>query len=192
MKHLFLCLALVVAPQWVLAPHLVMVQSSLAQTMMTQATPAAEPNAPPSPAPAAPAAEPAAPVADPLAVLRKLYFGTEAEQRFLAYSVRLTKLQDAAEAATRRVGAAVAGLDFQYHVNATTSEPGYEKTVLIAVRRNDGKQARVRVSLKNHRNVELVYDLVFENGRWVIDDVRSIREPRWILSRLYITGAREK
>ncbi len=179
MKHLFVCLALMMTPHGVMA----------------QASPAPEPATPPAAAPPALSTEPAppaAPVADPLAVVRRIYFGTEGEQRNWVYSARLTKLQDAAEAATRRVGAAVAGLDFMYHVNATTAEPGYEKTVRIAARRNDGKQARVRVSLRNHRNVELVYELVFENGRWMIDDVRSIREPRWILSRLYITGAREK
>ena len=108
------------------------------------------------------------------------------------FSQRLQKLQDLAIANSRKLNAPVSGIDFAFQVNAQDTEPGYEKSLRIIVRRNDGKRARVRVSLRNFRNVELVFELVPENGKWVVDEVRSIREPRWVLSRLLITGAREK
>ena len=36
---------------------------------------------------------------------------------------------------------------------------------------------------------ELLYNLVLENGRWLIDDVRSLKGSPWVLSELLRQGA---
>lgn len=107
-------------------------------------------------------------------------------------SKRLEKLRAAALANSKRLDAPVAGLDFAFELNAQDSEPGYQKTLRITQLRNDGKRARVRATFRNHRPVELWYELLRENGVWVIDDVQSRRDPRWSLSGLYAMGAKEK
>jgi len=149
----------------------------------------AQTSAPPAPEPPS-AATPDAP-GDPLVAVRHFY-PLRGDAGDPPYSARLQKLFDAALANSKKINAPVAGLDFAFQVNAQDTVPGYEKTIKYNLRRMDGKKARVRVSLRNMRNVELIYDLVHENGRWLVDDVRSIREPRWVLSRMYINGAKEK
>jgi hypothetical protein len=136
-------------------------------------------------------AEPEGSQTDPTATVRWFY-PLRIEEELPPYSARLQKLFEAALANSKKLDAPVAGLDFAFQVNAQDTEPGYEKTLRFSPRRTDGKRTRVRVTLRNFRQVELIYDLVFENGRWVVDDVRSTREPRWVLSRLYMTGAKEK
>ena len=170
MKRLAICLALAICPQLAM-PQLAM---------------------PPAVTPAPPAVtEAAQALADPIAVV-KTFYPPRADARELPFSARLQRLLEAADVNSKRLNAPVAGLDFAFQVNAQDSEDGYEKTLKFSPRRNDGKRTRVRVSLRNYRNVQLAFDMVFENGRWLVDDVRSIREPRWVLSRLYINGARDK
>lgn len=155
-------------------------QLSLAQSVEPK------PEAPPSAAPAEPDTQ-----SDPMAVVRWFY-PLRPETAPPPFSTRLQKLFEAADANSKKLNAPVAGLDFAFQVNAQETKPGYEKTLRFAPRRSDGKRTRVRVTLRNYRAVELIYDLVVENGRWVVDDVRSTREPRWVLSRLYMSGAKEK
>lgn len=163
------------------------------QVALAQSPPPA--TAPPSPAaapPAAPAEElPPPATTSPTDVVRWFYPLRPGLSQ-PPFSARLQKHFDAALANSRKINAPVAGLDFAFQVNAQDTEPGYEKTLRFSPRRNDGKRTRVRVTLRNYRSVELIYDLVLENGRWLVDDVRSTREPRWVLSRLYAIGAREK
>lgn len=123
--------------------------------------------------------------------VRALYASPMAAQN-APVSTRLDRLRAAALANSKRINAPVAGLDFAFELNAQDSEPGFQKTLRIAQLRNDGKRARVRATFRNHRPVELWYELVRENGVWVIDDVQSRRDPRWTLSGLYTAGAKEK
>ncbi len=171
MKRLFFCIAFAALPHFALA--------------QTSEPPKAE-----APAVVAPAPEPE-PANDPMAVVRWFY-PLRVETSPPPFSARLQKLFEAADANSKKLNAPVAGLDFGFQVNSQDTEPGYEKTLRFTPRRSDGKRTRVRVTLRNYRAVELIYDLVFENGRWVVDDVRSTREPRWVLSRLYMSGAKEK
>jgi hypothetical protein len=46
------------------------------------------------------------------------------------------------------------------------------------------QRARVRVTFHNGGARELRYSLVFERGRFRIDDVESIVPPRWVLSQV--------
>ena len=173
MKRLAICLALAMCPQSAWA------QSQELPGVLPAVT-------------LAPAHPEAAPVAlDPITVV-KTFYPLRAEARELPFSARLQRLLEAADLNSKRLNAPVAGLDFAFQVNAQNTEDGYEKTLKFSPRRNDGKRTRVRVSLRNYRNVQLAFDMVFENGRWLVDDVSSIREPRWVLSRLFLIGAREK
>jgi hypothetical protein len=46
-------------------------------------------------------------------------------------------------------------------------------------------QAQVRATFVNNDPQEQVFDLVFEDGRWAIDDVRAMRPGhRWIMSKV--------
>lgn len=126
----------------------------------------------------------------PVAIVRSLYPVEQAHDWH--FSARLEKLHAAAEANGKKQNEAVAGVDFGFQVNGNDAAENHEKTLKLVQIRNDGRRARVRVTLQNFKPVELDYDLVFENGGWRIDEVRSLREPRWVLSRLYMAGAKEK
>ncbi len=142
------------------------------------------------PGKAATAKKPQVAPAEAIALVRGLYPLKPTSE--FPFSARLQKFFDAASANSKKIDAPVAGLDFAFQVNAQDTEPGFEKSLKIAPRRSDAKRARVRVSLRNFRPVELLFYLVLENGKWRIDEVRSLREPRWVLSRLYAAGAKEK
>ena len=126
-----------------------------------------------------------------MAVVRAFYESAP-DPANLPFSGRLAKLHAAAMARSGEVGAPVAGLDFAFHLNAPDAENGYRKTLRLAQIRNDGKRARVRATMRNYRPVELWFDLLREDGQWRVDEVQSRRDPRWMLSRLYIAGAKEK
>jgi hypothetical protein len=50
-----------------------------------------------------------------------------------------------------------------------------------------GKRAQVRARFKNHNSpCENLFDLVHERGQWRIDDIQSMRKPRWILSKILL------
>ena len=50
-----------------------------------------------------------------------------------------------------------------------------------------GKHAQVRARFKNHNSPrEILFDLVEEGGLWRIDEVQSLRKPRWILSKILL------
>ena len=176
MKRFLICLILALAPQWAAA------QTGPPASGAAGVAPTAQP---------APSPETAPLSADPVTVV-KTFYPLRPETGPQPFSARLQKLFEAADANSKRLKAPVAGLDFAFQVNAQDTETGYEKTLRFSPRRNDGKRTRVRVSLRNYRAVELAYEMIFENGQWVVDDVRSLREPRWVLSRLYVNGAKEK
>jgi len=45
----------------------------------------------------------------------------------------------------------------------------------------------VRARFKNHNNPrEILFDLVEEGGLWRIDEIQSLRKPRWILSKILL------
>lgn len=90
----------------------------------------------------------------------KWFYPLRAETAPPPFSARLQKLQEAAAANSKRINAPVSGLDFAFQVNAQDTEPGYEKSIKFGPRRVENKRTRVRVSLRNFRQVELVYDMI--------------------------------
>ena len=51
----------------------------------------------------------------------------------------------------------------------------------------DATEAEVRATFKNFgepRNI--LYDLLFEDGHWRIDDIQETLKPRWIMSKILL------
>lgn len=142
--------------------------------------------------PAAALAQAAAPAArpDPLRVLRAIYANPGKTRSPEPFSRRLAGLAEAARKRSRELDEPVAGLDFDYAVNGQDHDPGLARTVRYEILQQGPASAEVKVAFRNGGPQELRYDLVLENGRWLIDDVRSLtRDNAWTLSALLREGA---
>lgn len=137
------------------------------------------------------AAQGAAPAAaDPVAFVRSLYasLGRPAEDG--NFSVRLAALRAAAMAKSRELDEPVAGIDFDFRIDAQDHEPGTARSVRVDLIRAEGDRAEVRARFRNGGPQELRYTLVREGGRWVIDEVTYTgRSEGNLLSKLYEQGA---
>jgi hypothetical protein len=141
----------------------------------------------PQPAPAATAK----PADDPLAVVRALY-GAEGSSNKRPYSRRLTKLYGAAEKNSKKIESPVSGLDFDVVVSGQDVETGYLKTLKLAETKRTEKTAQVKANFKNFKPVEVIYDLIVEDGRWKIDEISSPGKNGYQWSKLLQKGASEK
>jgi hypothetical protein len=132
----------------------------------------------------------AAQTSAPLDLVRSFYAPGFDEDK-LPLSPRLTKLLDAAIANSKKHNAPVTGLDFSWILNAQDAEPGFDKTLKFAELTRSASDASVRVTFYNGREEELVYELKQQGGKWVIDDIRYLRNQPTTLSRMLETGAKE-
>ena len=121
---------------------------------------------------------------DPVATVRAFY-AKDSIRAAQFYSKRLKALFAEDE---RRAGGEIGNLDFAFHVNAQDTEDGWEKTLRLSLVAKNASRAEVKAAFKNFGPQDIRYDLVLENGRWLIDDARSLGKTRWRLSTILAKG----
>jgi hypothetical protein len=105
------------------------------------------------------------------------------------FSPGLTALWAQCDGRARKIGDELAALDFDV---ATNSQGAEVKSFTVRTLSRDALHASVVAKLmpdnwvrKSDRENEIRYDLVWERGRWAIDDVHSVIEPNpWSLRAL--------
>lgn len=128
---------------------------------------------------------------DPVALITAIYktYGSGAEMPGLpgVYSRRLQGLIDADVKATP-IGE-VGKLDFDVFIAGNDWK--LAKLKVMQVTRTETR-AQVKANFTNNRRPqEIVFDLVFESDRWLIDEVRSTTpKARWTMSKV-LTGAKD-
>lgn len=127
----------------------------------------------------------------PLELVRSFYAPGFEEEK-MPLSARLQGLLDAAIANSRKHNAPVTGLDFSWILNAQDAEPDFDKTLSFSETKRGTTEASVRVTFKNGRDEELRYDLKYENGRTVVDDIHYLSGRPTSLSRMLADGAKEQ
>ena len=75
----------------------------------------------------------------------------------------------------------VGRLGFVFYVNGQDTEANWRKTLKITAVASDDRRAEVQATFRNGTLQDLRYDLVRENGRWLIADVRALRTDPWDL-----------
>lgn len=122
---------------------------------------------------------------DPAATVRSLYArqtGTS-DQPFL--SARLKRLFDEQIARSRQADEVMPGLDFDYSCGCQDYDDGFRRTLRIALVSREGTGAEVVSTFRLFdQDGEVRFDLVHENGRWLIDDARRPGPDGWTLSHL--------
>jgi hypothetical protein len=129
---------------------------------------------------ALPAAPRAAPTDDPVAVVRAFY-ARDSIRAYEFYSARLKALFVEDE---RQADGDIGNLDFAFYINAQDTEDGWERTLRVDLVKRTARNAEVRATFKNFQPQDIRYALVRENGRWLINDGRSVIETRWVLSEI--------
>jgi hypothetical protein len=122
----------------------------------------------------------AQPAADPIGPVKRLYAVSDPREAKV-YSKRLQSLF-AADA--RRAKGEIGNLDFDFTVNGQDTEDNFKRTLRFEAGAAGPERASVKVSFRNFEPQILQYDLVRENGRWAIDEVRSLGKDKWVLSRI--------
>jgi hypothetical protein len=125
-----------------------------------------------------------------LAPLNLIYTNLDKPRDPEPFSRRLMALYRAAVKRSEELNAPVSGLDFDYAVNGQDFEPATKRSVRHRIVAQTTTTARVETTFRNGGPQTLVYSLVLEGGRWLIDDVRNPRAGEgWTLSELYKEGA---
>ncbi len=108
------------------------------------------------------------------------------------FSQSLSSLWARCDAMARRTGDELGALDFDV---ATNSQGLDVKTFSVRTLSRDASHASVLVKLvpdnwlrKSERENEIRYDLVWQRGRWLIDDMHSVIEPRSWSLRAILAG----
>ncbi|TXN06408.1 DUF3828 domain-containing protein [Methylobacterium sp. WL103] len=94
------------------------------------------------------------------------------------YAKRLRALY---ERDRREAGNEVGRLDFAFTVNGQDTEANWQKTLKLVALSDDHERAQVQATFRNFTPQDLRYDLVREDGRWLIADVRSMTGQTWDL-----------
>ena len=132
------------------------------------------------------------PPADPVELVKSFYVPNYNESESMPLSPRLEKLFKAASDNSKKLDQPVAGLDFSWTLNGQDSEENTLKTVKVGAPAKQGRKTIIRVAFRNGGPMELQYDLVEVGGKWLVDDIHSVRKPKWTLSRMLDMGAKEK
>lgn len=126
----------------------------------------------------------AQPAGDAVTAVKAIYAASD-PTKAKVYSKRLQALFDKdAKQARGEVG----NLDFDFAVNGQDTQEGYRKTLRYETTAAGADKAVVKVRFKNFEPQLLEYALVRENGRWVIDEVRSLGKTKWVLSKVLAGG----
>jgi hypothetical protein len=114
---------------------------------------------------------------DPVGLIQSIYKTYQTDDPGLphVYSRRLQALVDADEKNTPE--GEVGRLDWDVFVDGNDWRISKLQVTLAA---QSGDRAQVRASFDNHgKPRRIVFDLVRENGRWLIDDIRSMKDAAW-------------
>lgn len=130
--------------------------------------------------------------ADPVALVRSFYVPGFIDHEMMPLSPRLTRLLKAAMDNSKKINAPVPGIDFAWHINGQDAEEDTLKTVKVGEPTQQGQKTLLRVTFRNGGPMELQYDLLQVAGKWQVDDIHSVRKPRWTLSKMLEQGAKEK
>jgi hypothetical protein len=114
---------------------------------------------------------------DPVETVRAFY----AKDDIGAVGFYAARLRSLYERDRREAGNEVGRLDFAFYVNGQDTEANWEKTLKLTMLASDDARAEVQATFHNGTPQELRYDLVRENGRWLIADVRSTTAQTWDL-----------
>jgi hypothetical protein len=128
----------------------------------------------------------------PLQLVQSFYAPHFDEER-MPLSARLADVLKRAQAKSKELDEPVAGLDFSWTMGAQDAEDGWRKTLRFAVVRADARKAAVQVTFRlfaKNGERELHYELVCENGRWVVDDILYVDRDNDTLAGLLEKGAR--
>ena len=95
------------------------------------------------------------------------------------------RLQDLLDADRKNTPAGEVGkVDWDVFIDGNDWQLSDVRVVRIA---QTAKHAQVRARFNNHNEpCENLFDLVYERGRWRIDDIQSMRKPRWVLSKILL------
>ncbi len=117
---------------------------------------------------------------DPVETVRAFYKKDDINAvQFYAKRLRALYERDQREA-KREIGR----LDFAFYVNGQDTEPKWEKTLKLKALSASEDKAEVQALFKNFSPQDLRYDMVKENGKWLIADVRSLKKETWELVKL--------
>jgi hypothetical protein len=106
----------------------------------------------------------------------------DAKQRARWFSPGLTALWAKCEALAKKSADGLGAIDFDV---ATNSQGMQVKSFRVETLANDGRRAVVAATLvpdnwqrRSERENVVRYDLVWKNGRWGIDDIHGVSEPK--------------
>ena len=117
---------------------------------------------------------------DPVETVRAFYAKDDINAvRFYAKRLRTLYERDQREAKGE-----VGRLGFAFHVNAQDTEEKWEKTLKLTALSTGPDKAEVQASFKNFSPQDIRYDMVRENGTWLIADVRSLKTEKWGLVKI--------
>lgn len=134
---------------------------------------------------------PASPT-DPAALVKSFYVPNFIDHEMMPLSPRLARLLKAAMDNSKKINGPVPGIDFGWSINGQDSEEDTLKTVKVGEPAKQGQKTIVKVTFRNGGPMELQYDLIQAAGKWQVDDIHSLRKPRWTLSKMLELGAKEK
>ena len=117
---------------------------------------------------------------DPVETVRAFYAKDDSNAvQFYAKRLRALYEKDRKEA-----NGEVGRLDFAFQVNGQDTEDDWAESLKLKALSVAEDRAEVQALFKNFSPQELRYDMVKENGTWLITDVRSLRKERWQLVKI--------
>lgn len=117
---------------------------------------------------------------DPVETVRAFYAKDDINAvRFYAKRLRTLYERDQKQAKGE-----VGRLGFAFHVNGQDTEEKWEKSLKLKALSASEDKAEVQALFRNFSPQDLRYDMVKENGKWLIADVRSLKKETWGLVEL--------
>ncbi|MDP3544763.1 MAG: DUF3828 domain-containing protein [Phreatobacter sp.] len=138
---------------------------------------------------AAPAMAQQAAGPDPVAALRALYAKPDRAPVEPFISPRLRRLYEAQKRRGASAEGPMPGLDFGFACGCQDYDDNFHTRNRYRLVSRDDRRAKVTVTLKifadQPETQDITFDLVLENGRWLIDEVTGASgDIPWVLSRL--------
>ena len=116
---------------------------------------------------------------DPAETVRAFYAADDIDAvRFYAKRLRALYRRD------RATADGVGNLNFAFHVNGQDTQDGWSRTLVLKTLSADADRAEVQAAFRNFRPQDLRYEMVREDGRWLIADVRSLKTETWRLTTI--------
>jgi hypothetical protein len=122
---------------------------------------------------------------DPVDTIRSLYARPQGISDAPFLSRRLAALFAAQRKRSQETDDVMPGLDFDYTCGCQDYDDAFKQTLQIVAGPRTDTRATVLARFRLfHRDTEIAYSLVREDGRWLIDDITGRGENGWIMSEL--------